>query len=145
MLARCAGARRLGERSGGRFLGGEHGYRLSFAALRGEECVGLLVGAQTARRSAAVTIARAPDELVDQAAQAGLLYGPRAGACYYVLSQSDTLGSSNAFALLGAKVDTSATRKELPPIALLDRRESPTARLEIIGGVRVSELRGVHP
>jgi hypothetical protein len=78
-----------------------------------------------------------------------------------VLSQSDTLGSLNAFALLGAKVDTSATRKELPPIALLDllrllpgaffyaayipRGIFYSARLEILGGVRVSELRGVHP
>jgi hypothetical protein len=92
----------------------------TFAALRGEECAGVLVGAQT-RRAAAVSIARGPDELVDQAAQAGLLYGPRAGACFYVLSQLDTLGSSNAFALLGEKVGTSPTRKELPPIALLDR------------------------
>jgi hypothetical protein len=85
----------------------------TFAALRGEECAGVLVGAQT-RRAAAVSIARAPDELVDQAAQAGLLHGPREGACYYVLTQSDTLGSFNAFALLGAKVETSAARKELP-------------------------------
>jgi hypothetical protein len=58
----------------------------TFAALRGEECVGVLVGAQTARRSAAVTVASAPDELVEQAAQGGLLHGPREGACYYVLN-----------------------------------------------------------
>jgi hypothetical protein len=120
-------------------------------------CLGVLVGAQTARRSAAVTVASAPDDLVDQAAQAGLLYGPREGACYYVLSQSDTLGSSNASALLGEEVGTSAWRKDLPRMVLLDRlRLLPgtffyatyvprslldPARLEILGDARVSELR----
>jgi hypothetical protein len=99
--------------------------------------------------------------LVDQAADAGLLAGPREGACYYMLSQSDTLGSSIAFALLGEKVGTSGTRRELPRKALLDRlRLLPgaflyapyvpagllgSARLAMFDGVRMSELRGVHP